>query len=480
MYNVLLFFLKSSMSFMGKNGNLVTAVRRLYRYLQVSSCKVQQEFIKILLHGKRASMEVNFAGLGKQIHRPNIHELTQIKKKIAEFIHSKSHSTAFINCLNEVSDDINAVIDYFKEIRSKNGLFTPRRLRIFNELYSDTENCFHGKIILPLSQAMDFRLGSIPGACVGYVLEWIRCLLLNKNPFGINPTNPPFFKPLKYRLSANQYLSLNHTIPINLNVFDFQNTHYDSGKLSKRINNETPESFEIQSETIVSERLFHHSEMLAKDIIKNVTEFPDRYFYFSMANFAAGHAMGFGKDENGSYHFIDANSGWYLFADENNFQQWLSYYFKQMGYAQRYCSYEITSYELIESKLHKEGFNTIIKLLGSVVNEIFLVIAIFIIDLYQKVKLLSEFSHRREESLEMEEIVRHDSIQEPTKDDHYPFEKKSLKYASNANLDGLLDLSPHAIEHKKKQMKMNSPFWQPWSPHQPSKEESKGLQSGPR
>lgn len=470
------------MSFPDKNGNLFTAVRRLQKYLHASPCKGEEKFIRILLHGKQASMKVNFDGLTKQMHRPDIHELIQIKKNISEIIHSTNNSTAFINCLNKVEKEIDAVIHYFKQIRNKNGLFTPQRFKTFNELYSDTENSFLGKIILPLHQSMDFRLGNLPGACAGYVLEWIRCLLLNKNPFGINPTNPPFFKPLKYSLSTNKYISLNHTIPVNLNIFELQNTHYDLGKLSKRINNETAKSFEIKSEAVVSERFFYRTEMVAQDIIKNLTEFPSCYFNLSMSNLSAGHAMGFGKDENGSYHFIDANSGWYLFADKDNFQKWLSYYFKKMGYDQRYCSYEIISYALLKSESKKVILNSIIKSLGSVFYEIFLVFAIFINYLYQKVKLLVNFVHTGEEfNKEMEEIACHSPVQEPTKDDNYPVEEKILKNASSSSsLDGLLDLSSREIEQKKEQMKMNPPIWQQWSLQQPITEDDELLQLKPR
>ncbi|RMX21620.1 hypothetical protein EAS68_02360 [Legionella jordanis] len=428
--------------------NIIIAVKRLQQLPQKGLSAQQKELIKTLLNA-----------LHEQKKNPKIHELKQIKELVlAEMTGSNPTSKLYLDCLNEVSMDITVVIESAETIKNPTNERV-KRLQVFNGIYQETASKYNGKLVLPLFQSADARLGDAEGVCFGYVIEWLGCMLNGKKPFGINPLNPPYFKPIKYSKPVlNSFPGVNHVIPLRDDIFDLQEAQGSPEKLLSKISQDSPKGFAIASESVRRLRYFSNPKAVAVDMLDMISNYPNQYFMLSMNSNHSGHAMGFGRDANGTYHFLDANGGWFTFESKNDIERWLPFYFKKMGYTDRYHSYEVSSYQLTEKNSLRQTWNAILSFLADMANTYVYVLATPFNFLSKAIR-----SFRKIEEIDVgSDAVEELRSDEPSysKDDSYqqlPSGRSNCD-SSYSTLCGLLDISAEDLEAARKQALKNPEF----------------------
>jgi len=72
---------------------------------------------------------------------------------------------------------------------------------------------------------------------------------------------------------------------------------------------------------------------------------------------SGGHALGIWRNNDGVYHFLDANYGWFRFDNVEKFKAWFPAYLELTGYQDSYDSYRISKFSLSNFSLSKSLAN---------------------------------------------------------------------------------------------------------------------------
>lgn len=272
----------------------------------------------------------------------------------------------------------------------------------------------------------------------------LRCLVNGKKPFGIDPFNPPYFKPVEYnKTTLKKYPDANHMPPIRDDVYELQLLQKDTKKLLKKMNNNSQNGFEVIKRNAQHLKHFDNPDTVTVSMVKKIDKHPNQYFFLGMrAGSGNGHAMGFGQDKNGTYHFIDANSGWFTFKDKDAFQKWLSFYFQQIGYTNHFNSYAIDSYELIKKNSLKQMANSITSFFADVTHGFIFSLADLFYSVNNKTKTECSFEENDVVAANTTEVQENtfDNLSSNSKDDSYN-SKKTQHDTSYPKLFDLLDVS---------------------------------------
>lgn len=233
-------------------------------------------------------------------------------------------------------------IKTFSQTKHKKFLSIAKKM---DTLYEETEKSYHGKIILPVIQGADFRLGQSGGECFGYAVEWAISLLHHKKPFGICLNNPPNFSPIKMNSSAGQkYPDLNHLAALTETISDYQSHQRRLERFFKESSNP------IVKNTHINQQIFPHFYISTTKIAENLINLVDTdraqsVYEVNLLGYLVGHAVGFCK-KNGKYHFFDSNSGWFCFDKAQDFKQWLPFYFKHMTYDNLFLETKLKTFSI--------------------------------------------------------------------------------------------------------------------------------------
>lgn len=222
-----------------------------------------------------------------------------------------------------------------------------------DDIYQQTAKKFLGTLMLPIQQCLDYRLGNSKGECSGYVVDWIEDLLRNKNPFGIPIHSAPPFQPISLQSPLGHlYPDLNHCAPLTKHIAELQqlNFRFATQGMDHKANGRI---YQYHQGGVV---LTKDSAQLAKYLLKISTLNPGFGYYLSLRNYNNGHALGFYKDKQGAFHFLDVNTGWYRFQNAAHFVAWLGFYFPAMNYEIKYDACELFAFGF---QRKKEGSNAL-------------------------------------------------------------------------------------------------------------------------
>ena len=210
-----------------------------------------------------------------------------------------------------------------------------------DQIFEKTVEKYNGTIVLPVSQGEDYRMGVSRGECFGYVAEWIRCFLNDKKPFGVDPNQPPF-KPIKFTSQANfLYPDFNHLAILTKNISKFQELQLYPMRLQASMSLEGVSIFQERG----SAHILRKPSMIADRLINLADQDVNCFYHLSLkVKNQPGHALGFGKDKQGNYHFFDSNFAWFSFKNPKDFKQWLPFYFQKMEYDQDFYGYAINKF----------------------------------------------------------------------------------------------------------------------------------------
>ena len=214
----------------------------------------------------------------------------------------------------------------------------------YDDIYHQTSHVYQGVLVVPIIQTLDYRLGTSPGECSGYVAEWALCILNKKNPFGINHRFAPLFKSVPFSsIAGKKYADLNHCVVLTNQIAKLQaaNQKQQTSVMSTCANQNT-----IYHHAVSLRQIYLDVSDIAQKLLSSANEYPANVYYLAIHRNFGGHALGFFQDENKTYHFFDVNSGWYKFQDADRFTKWLAFYFNMMNYHTRYTDYSIQSFSL--------------------------------------------------------------------------------------------------------------------------------------
>lgn len=216
-----------------------------------------------------------------------------------------------------------------------------------DDIYAKTTEKFNGLVIVPITQAADYRQGNSDGECAGYVIAWAQALLSKKPPFGIRHEQGALFKPVKFDSKVGRkYPDLNHGIVLTKRIAAFQQ------KRNKTKFDDCDNNKEIYRSMVSMPDFFKDGKKIADTLVQLATQNRDNVYYLAIHGQSGGHAIGYYLDENGCSHFLDVNAGWFKFSSDDVFSSWLDFYFKRKKYDQTYSEFFIYSYGFeIEKKI---------------------------------------------------------------------------------------------------------------------------------
>ncbi|CAM2978230.1 Uncharacterised protein [Legionella steigerwaltii] len=198
-----------------------------------------------------------------------------------------------------------------------------------------------GVLILPIQQSKDIRCGNSQGECSGYITEWALCLINGKKPFGVTPQKPPF---KSVNLQVRRFFpDANHLAPLTERICSLQDLYGSRvwvGKIAD-IFSAKP----VWKQNIQGLHFHKNTEEIANKLIFLAKQNTHEIFQLSLLG-VSGHTIGFYRDENKNYHFLDANKGWFMFHSSKAFKKFLPFYFNKLNYTSRYWSHMINSYSV--------------------------------------------------------------------------------------------------------------------------------------
>lgn len=288
--------------------------------------------------------------------------------------------------------------------------------KMFDTIFEKTSTQFNGTIMLPVSQGFDARLGNSGGECFGYIADWAKGLLENKAAFGVQANQPPPFSFIKLNSPlGKKYLDSNHLAFLTENISLYQSLQKNTSKLMATLT----EKFRLANKSIGIQKLksqsFYKSiEAVADELISYADHDSNKIYNLNIMGYLSGHALGFCKIDT-EYHFFDSNTGWYRFENSNDFQKWLPFYFKTIGYNKLFGEYDVRAYskDVLIKKVEEEKTSTFSKLKNIAVYTLLspiLLVAIlailthlFIIRGFRYA--IKAFTHGKDSSLENEPVT---------------------------------------------------------------------------
>lgn len=330
--------------------NLYLTIERLEALAKSTSISKEQcAFISKLLN---LNETYNLRSVARFLDPKQIERLIQtIKDELHKTpyltFQSRHLNFTYIRALKAAIHDIKATQKRRKKIKNVDKKTWAKYLKIYDHLYSDTEQTYQGTIMLPVNQNFDPRLADDLGECAGYSFEWAFQILNHKNPFGVNLKEPSPLRPLDIRADASrQYPELHQCAVINHNVAIYQNLRVDKGALLSKMNEPLENNMHVVSETEKEYTRFNSADEIGEELINCADSNVAKVFRLNVfSKWGQGHALAFCKHDN-QYHFFDSNAGWFRFEDADHFKKWLTYYFEKTDYSKDFERFGIESYTL--------------------------------------------------------------------------------------------------------------------------------------
>ena len=192
-----------------------------------------------------------------------------------------------------------------------------------------------GKLILPIQQYLDSRIGNSLGECFGYTYVWAKSLLMDGRFAGIYADKEVSFNYVKSNFAiAGQQPDINHLAVITKDISDCQRLQNDGIALIKKTSIGTSLMLNIFKRNR-NYSFFKSISSISNKLVAIADENSNRVFLLCVRGYACGHALGFYK-KGSKYHFFDSNIGWVRFDSSADFKAWLPIYFEKIGYAKVY------------------------------------------------------------------------------------------------------------------------------------------------
>lgn len=318
-------------------GNIYNAIELLKSLEHSSTLTTQQkEFIKKILAGKKGKSLEDHARL------LSVKDLEFIVKQLDQAL----KKTYFWQTADE---------DKLRNARAfiLNALYLKNRIKnssvnhfgkALDHLYKATVVQYHGMVMLPVNQGLDFRLGSSEGECFGWLLEWMKAMLNEGRPFGIDYRKPAFLKPIKFCSDVGrEYPELNHLAILTEKIAKAQISGNSCFKTLEYLSKDSKKT--IDSRLVKDFESFQKPVEIADNLLHFAKQNPEHVCHITVTNYSSGgHALGFYKDKEGMCHFIDANVGWFIFKNGSDFRKWFKCYFNQLHYHKLFTDYAIEAY----------------------------------------------------------------------------------------------------------------------------------------
>lgn len=289
---------------------------------------------------KKIFVEEKLKQLRKSFQSPSLGYFHKIYEQLETEIRKNSPSPYQLRLI-KVRDAVFAVIKKQESLQSKERNFSYKRAREADEMLQQIHR-LGGTLILPIQHSKDIRSGNSQGMCSGYITEWALCLLNGKKPFGINPKEPPPFKPVSMQV-RRFFPDLNHLAPLTERIFRLQDLYGSrlwSGKIADRYSAKP-----VCKQNVQALHFHKNTDEIANKLVALAKQNTQEIFQLSLLGLS-GHSIGFYRDENKNYHFLDANKCWFIFNSSKEFKNFLPFYFKKLDYESRYWSHMINSYSV--------------------------------------------------------------------------------------------------------------------------------------
>lgn len=239
-----------------------------------------------------------------------------------------------------------------------------------DDIYALTHS-MGGKLIVPIQQYFDSRIGNSRGECFGYTYVWAKSLLMDGRFAGIYADTEVSFNYVKSNFAiAGQKPNINHLAVLTKDISDCQRLQNDGIALIKKTSIGTSSMLNI-FERNRNFSFFKSISSISNKLVAIADENSNRAFLLCVRGYACGgHALGFYK-KGSKYHFFDSNIGWVRFDNSADFKAWLPIYFQKTGYAKVYHEASIEAVRSIKLK-PKEKSTILKKLLAGLLLLLFL------------------------------------------------------------------------------------------------------------
>lgn len=330
--------------------NLYSSIDKLNNFLQKKKLpEEQRQFILTVLNGHQARSSLN--DIIKFLKRNELKELeVSIKKNIAQtpyFSFNQPYfNFAYIRLLKKVLSNIQEVDYGEKRFKAMKPIKFKKFREKMDSIYYETAAKFQGQLMLPVCQGVDARLANSRGECFGYIAEWSTQIFEKKKfynvpvdaapPFKFIPTQSPIWK---------KYKDLNHLAPLSQDISTFQKLQKNPQLLIAKLSSRSTGLKRISYDFNLIPKFYSSTGEIAEKLLEKTHLDSSKIYGLGCMGYFGGHALGFCKI-NGKYHFMDSNSGWFRFATEQDFKNWLPFYFKRIGYDRMFAEYDISEYAL--------------------------------------------------------------------------------------------------------------------------------------
>lgn len=243
--------------------NIYDAVHILQDLLDTKKLTSRQRlFVNYILHGDKQPH--GWKGFKKLARSAKESDLDEIKKQLEhEIKETKAADKTYKAGLQEAL----ATISYVVAQRKAHKKINLEAAQTLECIYQQSQENYNATLILPIKQGLDWRLGTSKGECFGYVAEWIRGVITNKKPFGIDPKNPPPFKLIKRDSPAGRrYPDLNHLAILTEDMANFQ---FDKSSL---------EDGRINKAEVSVLNFYGHTTEIADHLIELANQYPQKAF----------------------------------------------------------------------------------------------------------------------------------------------------------------------------------------------------------
>ena len=280
----------------------------------------------LILHGNEEQFRV--------LQQAITEEINGCPKPVFYDVPAWGHYIIYNSLLNKLLTYIRNIIEHHSVFRKK----IEQNMVSFdaeNFIFQQTENRFHGTIMLPINQALDPRLTG--GACFGFFIQWAIGILKNLRAFGVQCDAPAPFEWINYQSrTGRKHPDLNHLAIFTAQIALYQEYSITRFPLRKLMSRQigckdiliTTTNFLNDYNSNNETKLIKSFTDIAQDLISTAVETPQRVCELLLTTgdrSKEGHCMGFCKLKN-SYHFLDANVGWFRFDRACDFVAWFPFF----------------------------------------------------------------------------------------------------------------------------------------------------------